>query len=147
MSGKIVVASGYFATGPHMGHIKYLEAAKQLGDFLIVIVNNDSQIKLKGSTSPYDDFSRLGLVRALRAVDLAVLSVDKDRSVTETLRLVHELTGGVASFANGGDVNEENVREREVCRELNIKMFFCVGGQDKLDSSSKIIERIRMSHH
>ena len=45
--GKVVVISGYFNT-LHVGHIDYIAAAKRLGDTLVVIINNDEQVKLKG---------------------------------------------------------------------------------------------------
>ena len=45
---KTVAVSGYF-NPVHVGHIRLFEEAKKLGDKLIVIVNNDEQVRLKGS--------------------------------------------------------------------------------------------------
>ena len=53
MSGRVIVASGYF-NPIHAGHLDYLESAKKLADYLIVIVNNDKQVKMKGS-DPFMD--------------------------------------------------------------------------------------------
>ncbi|MBY0461541.1 MAG: adenylyltransferase/cytidyltransferase family protein, partial [Gemmataceae bacterium] len=45
---EVVVASGYFNC-LHVGHLRYLEAAAGLGGPLVVIVNSDRQVALKGS--------------------------------------------------------------------------------------------------
>ena len=44
MSGRVVVVSGYF-NPIHSGHLDYLEEAKKLGDYLVVIVNSDNQVQ------------------------------------------------------------------------------------------------------
>src|SRR5688500_13878685 len=105
MAGIIVCASGYFNC-LHRGHIRYLEAAKALGTKLVVIVNNDLQVKLKGSTPFMNENERLEIIKALRCVDAALLSIDVDRTVSKTLELVQPHI-----FANGGDVAKENCRE------------------------------------
>ena len=84
MSETIVCASGYF-NPIHYGHIEYLEKSKQLGDKLIVIVNSDKQSHLKKGTSFMPENERLKIVRSLRCVDAAILSVDEDRTVCKTL--------------------------------------------------------------
>ena len=50
MKKKLIIVSGYF-NPLHKGHIEYFKSAKSIGDFLIVIVNNDLQRQLKGSKS------------------------------------------------------------------------------------------------
>ena len=65
---KLVIASGYF-NPLHRGHVSYLEEAKKLGDKLFVIVNNDIQVKLKGSKEFLDANERELIVKALRVVD------------------------------------------------------------------------------
>lgn len=77
MSGRVVVVSGYF-NPIHSGHIDYLESAKERGDYLIVIVNNDHQVSLKGSDPFMDENERLRIVKSLRCVDKAVISIDED---------------------------------------------------------------------
>lgn len=135
MKDKVIVcASGYF-NPLHKGHVAYLEAARELGDYLIVIVNNDKQVKLKGSIPFMDENERLIIVRALACVDEVVLSIDEDLSVSQTLALAMPHV-----FANGGDVVYDRIRELEVCDEYGIRIVTGVGG-DKIQSSTKILKQ------
>ena len=131
----IVVASGYFDM-LHFGHIEYLEKSKQLGDKLIVIVNNDRQARLKKGKVLMSARERIQIVRALRCVDIAIESVDEDRSVCKTLAALHPHI-----FTNGGDQTNDAIPEASVCQALNIKMVDNLGS--KIQSSSKLIERAK----
>jgi cytidyltransferase-like protein len=136
MGCRVVCASGYFDP-VHKGHVRYLSAAKKLGDRLVVIVNNGYQTILKKGRPFMLEFDRLEVVSALGCVDLAVLAEDTDRSVGHTLSLLRP-----DIFANGGDVQTMNdCREAEVCRRHNIQMVFGVGGTEKVASSSDLIRR------
>ena len=61
---RIVICSG-FMNPIHTGHIDYMESAKALGNYLIVIVNNDEQVKLKGSTPFMSESDRLRIVESM----------------------------------------------------------------------------------
>ena len=74
---KIVIVSGYF-NPLHGGHLDMIEAAAEMGDKLIVIVNNDKQQLLKKGKIILDENNRLRLMRALKGVDLVLLSIDED---------------------------------------------------------------------
>ena len=65
---KIAIVSGYF-NPLHVGHLDYLQAARELADKLIVIVNSDYQVTLKGSTPFMTQSDRLKIVKALECVD------------------------------------------------------------------------------
>ena len=123
-----VVASGYFDP-LHVGHIEYLEKAKQLGDELVVIVNSDVQAKIKKGRAFMREEDRLKIVKSLKCVDKALISIDNNNSVCESLRVVKPHI-----FANGGDRKEEEIPEAEVCRELGIEMVDGLG--EKIRSSS-----------
>ena len=133
---KIVVASGYFMTGIHKGHVEYLSKAKQLGDILIVIVNNDYQARLKKGDVLMTAADRIQVVRALECVDIAIESIDQDRSVCKTLAMLHPHI-----FANGGDQFNSNIPEADVCARMGIQMVDGLG--DKIESSSNIIKRAK----
>ena len=77
---RVVAISGYF-NPIHSGHIDYITSAKNLGDLLVVIVNNDNQVKLKGSTPFQDEKERVKIVSNIKGVDLAFLSADNDSTV------------------------------------------------------------------
>ncbi len=119
-----VCTSGYF-NPLHKGHIELLRHAKSLGDHLTVIVNNDIQVGLKGSKPFMDEQERCEIVRAVRYVDEVVLSVDNDRTVCKTLKMINP-----DIFAKGGDSVVDNVPETGIC-----KIVFGVGG-GKIQSSS-----------
>jgi cytidyltransferase-like protein len=136
----LVLSSGYFNPFSRH-HLRYLEGAKELGDSHIVIVNNDFQVGLKGSIPFFNEYDRLELIQALRCVDNAVLSIDKSRTVCETIRLLVDINNnhhGRIIFANGGDVH--SCAEDDLCGELGLEMIYNVGG-GKSGSSSDYIER------
>ena len=130
--GKVVAVSGYF-NPLHVGHLEMFEKAKSLGDYLVVILNNDYQVKLKGSTPFMEELDRKKIIEALSCVDEVFLSTDKDRSICESLRAVHPNI-----FANGGDRHQGEVPESAVCHELDIEMIDGLG--DKIRSSSILIK-------
>lgn len=134
-----VIVSGYFSP-LHIGHLDMIESGARLGDKLVVIVNNNAQQKAKKGKVIIDEEDRLRLVRALRDVDEALISVDQDRTVCESIRVVaqrhpnHDLV-----FANGGDrASGQVVPEAAICEEFGIQMIFDMGGNEKADSSTRI---------
>lgn len=133
---RVVVCSGYF-NPLHRGHLAYLKAAKKLGDTLVVIVNNDKQVALKGSTPFMDENERLEIVQAIQGVDLAVLAIDEDLSVSRTLEMVKPHV-----FANGGDVGQDQIREKTSCEKWGIEMAVGIGGIEKIQSSSRLLASV-----
>jgi D-beta-D-heptose 7-phosphate kinase/D-beta-D-heptose 1-phosphate adenosyltransferase len=133
---KIVIASGYF-NPLHVGHLEYLELAKTLGDRLIVIVNNDEQVKIKGSAPFMSQEDRLKIVEALKCVDEVFLSIDKDSSVCQSIEFLAR-EKGANIFAKGGDRNSGNIPEKEICDKLGIKIIDRLG--KKIRNSSGLIK-------
>jgi len=113
---KAVIVSGYF-NPLHKGHLELFNKAKELGDILIVIVNNDKQRELKGSKFFQDEDERIEIIRALSVVDIAWISIDKDATQNETLKLlVNKFYGTLnLAFANGGDQNNDTIPEKAIC--------------------------------
>jgi len=127
-----------------------------LGNYLVVIVNNDHQVKIKGSAPFMSLEDRLRIVGALACVGRVVASIDDDGSVVKTLRTLHESyslerdllslrTGAFfqfsITFANGGDRKLDNIPEYSLCEELGICTAFNTGGK-KTQSSSDIINKV-----
>lgn len=135
----VVAVSGYF-NPIHVGHIKLFRDAKALGDKLVVILNNDDQVGVKGTAKFMSQNDRAEIVRVIRYVDEVFISIDKDISVAKSLRAVKP-----DIFANGGDRSIEDVpvpkAEDIVSKELGIKMVYNVGGK-KLRSSSEILKKV-----
>ena len=125
-----VAVSGYFDP-LHVGHLEYLKMAKNLGDHLIVIVNNNHQCKLKKGKPFMDEADRVQIVKELKDVDAVFLSIDLDKTVCRSLE---EIKPDV--FANGGDRSTNEVPETKICEKYNIKMIDGLG--DKIRSSSTL---------
>lgn len=77
---------------------------------------------------------RLKIVRSLRVVDFAMLSIDEDRTVCKTLECVRPDV-----FCNGGDAFNDNIPERPTCKKLGIEMIDNLG--DKIQSSSWLLSK------
>ena len=131
---KKVCISGYFDP-LHVGHLEYINKAKELGDYLVVIVNNNFQCKLKKGKFFMDEKDRVAIVKNLKSVDEVFLSIDKDKTVSKSLEKLKP-----SVFANGGDRNKSNIPEMSV---EGIDFAFNVGGEDKMNSSSLILKKWR----
>ncbi len=139
MKTKGIIVSGYF-NPIHKGHIEYFYNAKKKGNILIVIVNNDYQRNLKGSKQFMDEDERLLIINELKVTDYSYISVDKDRSVTQTIKKIFNDLGTEYElfFANGGDQSSKGVPEKEICDKLGIQMIDGLG--DKIQSSSWLLK-------
>ena len=133
---KTAIVSGYFDP-LHVGHIEYFKMAKDLADELVVIVNNRKQCLLKKSDEFMDEKDRLEIVYHLDMVDEAILSIDEDKSVSETIRMIKRFKPmDELIFCNGGDRDASNSPEVKVCSELGIE--FIQGLGKKIRSSSEM---------
>jgi cytidyltransferase-like protein len=134
MSKRIVIASGGFDP-IHAGHVRYLKASKELGDELVVVLNNDNWLRNKKGFVFMPEDQRKEIVEALACVDRVILTDhalgEKDLSVC---RALVEIKPHV--FANGGDRMADNIPEAILCREMNIEMIDNVGHGGKIQSSS-----------
>ena len=140
MKQNAVIVSGYF-NPIHKGHIEYFQNAKANGDKLFVIVNSDFQRALKGSKEFQDEKERVFVVENLRFVDKCFLSIDRDRTVIESIKMIYNEFGKEYHivFANGGDQNNNTIPERPICEELGIELIDGLGG--KIQSSSWLLNK------
>ena len=137
---KAVIVSGYF-NPIHKGHLELFEKSKALGDMLIVIVNSDLQRFLKGSKEFQKEDERLLIVKAIRYVDFAMISVDQDRTQIESIKEIHSIFSEThnLAFANGGDQNNNTIPEAGICEKLGVSLIDGVG--DKIQSSSWLLKK------
>jgi cytidyltransferase-like protein len=140
MKRKAVIVSGYF-NPVHKGHLELFKKANEIGDFLIVLVNSDHQRKLKGSKEFQDESERLQIIQSLKSVGYACISIDKDKTQVESLKMIHHKFGDVFDliFANGGDQTNKTIPESLVCNELGITLVDGLG--DKIQSSSWLLKK------
>jgi rfaE bifunctional protein nucleotidyltransferase chain/domain len=130
----IVLANGCFDF-LHVGHVRYLEAAKALGDLLIVGINSDEQTsRLKGEGRPVmSQDQRAEIVAALEAVDLVTIFAEP---TVEQLLLA--LKPDI--HAKGTDYTEDSVPERDVVRSFGGRV--AIVGDPKNHSSSEMIDKV-----
>ena len=128
---KIVFTNGCFDI-LHIGHVKYLEAAKSLGDVLILGLNSDKSIKLlKGENRPINSQKeRSTVISALKAVDYVVV-FDEDTP----LKLIKLINPDV--IVKGGDYKKKNIVGHDIVNEIEIIPF--LDG----NSTTNIINRIK----
>ncbi|MBL7022339.1 adenylyltransferase/cytidyltransferase family protein [Patescibacteria group bacterium] len=140
MVKRVAVSGGFDPL--HIGHVRLFEAAKKLGDRLIVIINNDNWIELKKGKAFMPESERKELIEALRVVDEVYLTKHekgtKDMSVCEALEDIKP-----DIFANGGDRKEDNIPEVDMCKEIGCEMIFNVGKGGKVQSSSWLIDKAK----
>jgi D-beta-D-heptose 7-phosphate kinase/D-beta-D-heptose 1-phosphate adenosyltransferase len=140
MKKKAIIVSGYF-NPIHKGHLEYFTKAKSMADELFVIVNSDLQRSLKGSKEFQNEEERVIIVSHIREVDKTILSIDKDRTVCETIQKIVTDYGSdyEIAFANGGDQNNETIPEKPVCKKLGVALIDGLGG--KIQSSSWLLKK------
>jgi rfaE bifunctional protein nucleotidyltransferase chain/domain len=132
---KIIFGNGCFDL-LHVGHIRYLKAAKALGDILVVAVNDDESLvslgKRQSVITPLEE--RIEILAALESVDYIIAF--KEPTVE---RLLRELKPHV--HAKGTDYTVETVPEREIVRAYGGEV--AIVGDEKSHSTRDIIKLVR----
>jgi glycerol-3-phosphate cytidylyltransferase/D-beta-D-heptose 7-phosphate kinase/D-beta-D-heptose 1-phosphate adenosyltransferase len=144
---RIAIVSGYF-NPIHIGHLRMIKAARELAPHLVVIVNNDRQQLLKKGRILMTEDDRHAIVAELRCVDEAVVAIDDDPTVVASLRSIRErYPDAELLFANGGDRSPSGDMPPEayLTEEIGLQMVYGVGGEQKADSSSRIIEELSLA--
>jgi cytidyltransferase-like protein len=139
---RIVLVTGGFDP-IHSGHIAYFKAAKELGDHLVVGLNSDEWLTRKKGR-PFMPFEeRAAIIKELACVDEVIGFTDSDNSACNAIGQVLSTKGSSwkVVFANGGDRINTNTPEYNVYGEHpDVEFKFKVGGSDKKNSSSWILE-------
>jgi cytidyltransferase-like protein len=133
----IVLVTGGFDP-IHSGHISYINAAKNLGDILVVGVNSDDWLRRKKGQEFMPSSERIDIIQNLKAVNHCILFDDTQNHAIEAIRNVKLMyPNDHIIFANGGDRTSENIPEMI---EPGVEFVFGVGGEDKKNSSSWILQ-------
>jgi cytidyltransferase-like protein len=136
---KIVITSGGFDP-VHSGHIAYFKAARALGDMLIVGLNSDAWLQRKKGQAFMPWHERANIIDNLKTVDYVYEFIDDDGSSIDVIKRVREAYPDAdLVFANGGDRTKENIPEMAFADD-KLEFIFGVGGEDKKNSSSWILE-------
>lgn len=138
---KVVMISGGFDP-IHIGHVRYIIEAKKLGDYLVVVLNNDNWLRVKKGKEFMEENERKEIIEAINGVDKVIISAHikntKDKSVCEEIKKIKPHI-----FANGGDRKPDGdpVPEVALCEELGIKIIYNVGHGGKVRSSSELVKK------
>lgn len=136
---KIVIVTGGFDP-LHSGHISYLEAAKRLGDKLVVGLNSDAWLERKKGRAFMPFKERQTILQSLHMVDMVIGFDDADDTAKDSItkaRLHYPMPYVKIIFANGGDRTSDNIPEMSV---PDVEFVFGVGGENKINSSSWILQ-------
>jgi cytidyltransferase-like protein len=124
----------------HSGHIEYFKSAKKLGDLLVVGINSDTWLSRKKGAPFMPEKERNAIVKNLSMVDRTIFFNDRDGSAKEAIRDLRALyPNDQIVFANGGDRTQENIPEMDI-KDDNLVFAFGVGGENKMNSSSWILQ-------
>lgn len=133
---RIVAVSGGFDP-IHVGHLRSIQEARELGDSIMVILTRDDQlIHKKGYCfMPYHE--RKEILMRIQGVDIVLPNIDFDLSSAQSLELYRP-----DIFAKGGDRIEDNMPEIEkyVCKQIGCEIVYGVGG-GKVQSSSWLVKK------
>jgi D-beta-D-heptose 7-phosphate kinase/D-beta-D-heptose 1-phosphate adenosyltransferase len=128
----------------HIGHIEMMKEAKELGDRLVVIVNNDNWLIKKKGFAFMPEKERLAIVKSIKYVDGAILtSHPKNPTDISVCAELEKFKPDI--FANGGDRHPkaDPVPEVKLCEKLGIQMVYNIGKSGKIQSSSDLVKRVR----
>lgn len=136
---NIVLVTGGFDP-IHSGHIAYFKAARTLGDMLIVGLNSDEWLERKKGRAFMPWSERLCVINNLSMVNEVYTFDDSDGSAKHFIQQVRaHYPNDKIIFANGGDRTALNIPEMDIADD-NLEFVFGVGGEDKKNSSSWILE-------
>ena len=134
MRNKTVMVSGGFDP-VHVGHVRMIREASQWGEVIVVINSDDWLMRKKGYVfMPWEE--RAEIMGNIKGVKVVTSVNDSDGTVCEALRRHRP-----SAFANGGDRKKNNTPEMEVCDDLGIQMLWGIGGKDKPQSSSWLVNK------
>ncbi len=134
---KVVFTNGCFDI-LHVGHLRYLEQAKEQGDILVIGVNSDESVKrLKGPTRPINsELDRAEMLAGLKAVDYTVIFTEDT-----PVELIDELKPSI--HVKGGDYKKEDLPETEVVERNGgeVRILMLVDGKSTTNVVNKILEK------
>ena len=134
MNRKTIMLSGGFDP-IHIGHVRMIREASRWGQVYVVVNSDDWLIRKKGYVfMPFDQ--RAEIIGNIKGVTMVTNVDDSDGTVCEALKRHRP-----DAFANGGDRKKENTPEMELCEELGIQMLWGIGGKDKPQSSSWLVNK------
>ena len=137
---KLIAISGGFDP-VHIGHVRMIQDARKLGNVIVFLNTDDWLIRKKGYIFMSWD-ERAEILLGMKGVKEVYSAMDDDNTVCEALKFYKPHV-----FANGGDRKEGNVPEYSICEEYDITMKFGIGGEDKPQSSSWLVDKVKFGSY
>ena len=136
MTDKPTVAVSGGFDPVHVGHVRMILEAAEVGDVIVIANSDEWLMRKKGYVfMPWEE--RAEILASIRGVLKVVPVDDSDGTVCEALRREKP-----TFFANGGDRKTDNTPEMDVCSELGIGLLWEVGG-GKIQSSSELVKNVK----
>jgi cytidyltransferase-like protein len=130
---KIMVSGGFDPV--HIGHIRMIQDAARWGTVVVAINSDDWLMRKKGYVfMPWKQ--RAEIIGNIKGVTVVTNVDDTDGTVCNAIQR-HKPD----AFANGGDRKKENTPEMDLCNNMGIQMLWNVGGADKPQSSSWLVNK------
>ena len=147
MKTLVLVTGGFDPL--HKGHIRYFQRAKDLGDELYVGINSDAWLTNKKGRPFLPLIERSTIIQNLKMVNFVLeFPDDENWTAKNAIKMLREMhPNDKIIFANGGDRTQDNIPELDVNSDLRyppVEFVFGVGGSDKINSSSWILEEWKL---
>ena len=138
MTAYYIVSGGFDPI--HEGHIEMIKSSAQSSDGVIVLINSDDWLCRKKGKNFHSIKTRKAILENIKGVIDVLEFDDTDNSASDGIRKVRaKYPNEELVFANGGDRGKDNIPEIPTCEECNVKLEFAVGGDNKANSSSWIL--------
>lgn len=125
----------------HEGHIAMIQSSAAASDGVIVLLNSDAWLDRKKGHRFMNYHTREIICANLKGVVDVLSFNDDDNTAADGIRLARaKYPDAELVFANGGDRTKHNIPEGAICEQLQIKLAFGVGGEEKANASSKILK-------
>lgn len=126
----------------HEGHVEMIKAAARASDGVIVLLNSDDWLCRKKGKNFQSAKTRKAILDNMKGVIDVLEFNDDDNSASDGIRKAREKYADAhLVFANGGDRTQNNIPEGKTCLECDVDLVFGIGGDDKMNSSSWILEK------
>lgn len=140
MATYYIVSGGFDPI--HEGHIAMIQAAKAKSDGVILLLNSDEWLIRKKGKNFMGFNSRRIICENIKGVTYVLGFNDADNSACDGIAKAREMfPNDKLVFANGGDRTKENIPELAACERYHVDVEFGVGGENKANSSSWILNR------
>lgn len=126
----------------HEGHVEMIKSSAELSDGVIVLVNSDEWLCRKKGKNFQNMLTRKTILENMKGVIDVLEFDDTDNSASDGIRKARaKYPNEHLVFANGGDRGKDNIPEGAICEELGVELAFGIGGDNKANSSSWILEK------